>query len=67
VTVIKDTSLLWSVVAIQELTGKVTILMGRYYQVDQVFILYAILAVIYFVVNFAISQLARMLHKRWAY
>jgi len=67
VTVIKDTSLLWSVVAIQELTGKVTILMGRYYRVDQVFVLYAILALIYFVVNFAISQLSRMLHKRWAY
>jgi putative glutamine transport system permease protein len=67
VTVIKDTSLLWSVVAIQELTGKVTILMGKYYKVDQVFILYAILALVYFVINFAISQLARMLHKRWAY
>jgi putative glutamine transport system permease protein len=41
--------------------------MGKYYKVDQVFILYAILALVYFVINFAISQLARMLHKRWAY
>ena len=42
VTVIKDTSFLWSVIAIQELTGKVTILMGRYFQVGQVFTLYLI-------------------------
>lgn len=67
VTVIKDTSFLWSVVAIQEMTGKVTILMGRHYQVDQVFILYGILALIYFVINFAISHFSRMLQKRWVY
>src|SRR5699024_2016794 len=30
-TVIKDTSLLYSVIAIQDLTGKAQILMGRYY------------------------------------
>jgi putative glutamine transport system permease protein len=63
VTVIKDTCFLWSVVALQELTGKVTILMGRYYQVNQVFMLYGILAMVYFVVNFSISYTARRLKK----
>lgn len=67
VTVIKDTSFLWSVVAIQELTGKVTILMGRHYKVDQVFILYGILAMIYFVINFAVSHLSRRLQNKWVY
>ena len=67
VTVIKDTSFLWSVVAIQELTGKVTILMGRYYKVDQVFILYGILALVYFAINFAISHFSRRLQHKWSY
>lgn len=66
-TVIKDTSLLWSVVAIPELTGKASILMGRYYQIAQVFVLYALLALIYFVVNFAISQFSRYLSRNWTY
>ena len=63
VTVIKDTSFLWSVIAIQELTGKVTILMGRYFQVGQVFTLYLILALIYFVVNYTLSLLSRRLQQ----
>ncbi len=67
VTVIKDTSFLWSVVAIQELTGKVTILMGRYYKVGQVFLLYGILASIYFIINFAISHFSRRLQRKWTY
>lgn len=36
VTVIKDTSLLYSVIAIQELFGKSQILMGKYFQAEQV-------------------------------
>lgn len=67
VTVIKDTSFLWSVIAIQELTGKVTILMGRYYQVTQVFTLYLILALIYFVINYLISHFSRRLQERLSY
>ena len=39
VTVIKDTSLLYSVIAIQELFGKSQILMGRYFEPSQVFTL----------------------------
>jgi hypothetical protein len=41
----KGTGYLWSVVAIQRLTGCATILMGNYYRIDHVFILYGILAV----------------------
>ena len=67
VTVIKDTSFLWSVIAIQELTGKVTILMGRYYQVKQVFMLYAMLAMFYFVINFTISHYSRKLQRKWTF
>lgn len=67
VTVIKDTCFLWSVVAIQEFTGQVTILMGRYYRVDQIFMLYGVLALVYFAINYAISAFSRWLHKKWAY
>ncbi|MCR3922822.1 MAG: amino acid ABC transporter permease [Firmicutes bacterium] len=67
VTVIKDTSFLWSVIAIQELTGKTTILMGRYYKVGQVFLLYALLALTYFVINFTISHYSRRLEKKWTF
>ena len=63
VTVIKDTSFLWSVLALQELLGKANILMGRYTATSQVFVLYGFLALIYFVVNFTISQIARKLAK----
>lgn len=66
VTVIKDTSFLWSVLALQELLGKANILMGRYTATSQVFALYGIVAIIYFIVNFTISQYARRLSKKWA-
>ncbi len=65
VTVIKDTSLLYSVIAIQELFGKSQILMGRYFEASQVFTLYALVAAIYFIINFAISSFSRHLAKRW--
>lgn len=65
VTVIKDTSFLYSVIAIQELFGKSQILMGRYFEADQVFTLYALIAAIYFVINFTISTISRRLAKKW--
>jgi putative glutamine transport system permease protein len=65
VTVIKDTSLLYSVIAIQELFGKSQILMGRYFEASQVFTLYAVIAAIYFVINFTISMISRRLAKKW--
>lgn len=64
-TVIKDTSLLYSVIAIQDLTGKAQILMGRYYGLDQVFVLYAFLAVIYFIINYLLSLFSRWLSRNW--
>lgn len=67
VTVIKDTSFLYSVLALQELLGKANILMGRYATTTQVFVLYGLLALIYFAVNFTISSFARYLEKSWAH
>ena len=65
VTVVKDTSFLYSVIALQELFGKSQILMGGYYEPSQIFTLYGILALAYFVVNFAISSYSRYLSKHW--
>lgn len=64
-TVVKDTSFLWSAVAIQEFTGRATILMGRYYRIGQVFTLYGLLALTYFIINFGISTIFRRLQGRW--
>lgn len=66
VTVIKDTSFLYSVIALQELFGKSYILMGRYAQTAQVFVIYGIVALVYFIVNFCISQFSRWLSRNWA-
>ena len=66
VTVIKDTSLLYSVIALQELFGSAQILMGRYFEAEQVFALYLLVAAIYFLINFAISSFSRELSQRWA-
>ena len=65
VTVIKDTSLLYSVIALQELFGSAQILMGRYFEAEQVFALYLLVAAIYFLINFAISSFSRKLSQRW--
>ena len=65
VTVIKDTSLLYSVIALQELFGASQILMGHYFEPEQVFSLYILIALIYFSFNLAISSLSHMLAKRW--
>ena len=66
VTVIKDTSLLYSVIALQELFGSAQILMGRYFEAEQVFALYLLVAAIYFLINLAISSFSRKLSQRWA-
>ncbi|MGC6768989.1 amino acid ABC transporter permease [Enterococcus sp. LJL128] len=65
VTVIKDTSFLYSVIALQELFGKSYILMGRYAQTSQVFAIYGLVALIYFAINFSISQFSRWLSRNW--
>lgn len=66
VTVIKDTSFLYSVIALQELFGKSYILMGRYTETGQVFTIYGIVALTYFVINYTISQFSRWLSRNWA-
>ena len=66
VTVIKDSSLLYSVIALHELFGSSQILMGRYFEPAQVFTLYLFIALIYFLINFAISSLSHHLSKSWA-
>jgi putative glutamine transport system permease protein len=66
VTVIKDTSFLYSVIALQELFGKSQILMGRYFEAEQMFTLYFIVAATYFVINFLISSFSRHLSKGWS-
>ena len=66
VTVIKDTSLLYSVIALQELFGASQILMGRNFETTAVFTLYVVIALVYFAINFAISSFSRFLAKSWA-
>ena len=65
VTVVKDTSFLYSVIALQDLFGKSQILMGKYFETSQIFTLYFIVAATYFVVNFMISSYSRHLSKKW--
>ncbi|MCU9778253.1 amino acid ABC transporter permease, partial [Enterococcus faecalis] len=63
VTVIKDTSFLYSVIALQKLIGTSYILIGRYAQTGQVFTIYGIVALISFIINFSISQFSRWLSR----
>ncbi|KXT76936.1 amino acid ABC transporter permease [Streptococcus sp. DD12] len=65
VTVIKDTSFLYSVIALQEMFGKSQILMASYFQPAQILTLYVLVAAVYFIINFAISSFSRRLAKRW--
>ena len=63
ITIVKDTSLLWSVAAIQELTGNTTILMNKYHGIFQIFTLYGLLMVTYFIINFIISHFFRYINR----
>ena len=65
VTVIKDTSFLWAV-GVEEINGKSSILMGSYATPVQVFTIYATVALIYFVVNYALSLIFRAQHAKLA-
>lgn len=63
VTVIKDSSFAMAIAA-YELMYKGTILAGKYWRPSQIITIYVVIACIYFVVNFAISLLARRLQKK---
>ncbi|NGM17367.1 amino acid ABC transporter permease [Xiamenia xianingshaonis] len=64
VTTVKDTSYLWGAMAVQELMGRGMILMNSYNSTVQIFALFAIVALVYFVVCFTLSQVVRAYQRR---
>ena len=58
ISTIKDTSFLW-IVGIEEFTGKGMILMGSFATSKQVFQLYALLALVYFIINFTLAYFVK--------
>ena len=64
VTTIKDTSYLWGAMALQELMGRGMILMNSYNSTAQIFAIFGIMALIYFIVCFTLSQIVRAYQRR---
>lgn len=64
VTTIKDTSFLWGAMALQELMGRGMILMNSYNSTAQIFAIFGIMALLYFIVCFALSQFVRAYQRR---
>jgi len=63
VTVIKDSSFAMAIGA-YELMFKGTILAGKYWRPEQIITIYLIIALIYFIINFALSLVARRIQKK---
>lgn len=64
VTTIKDTSFLWGAMAVQELMGRGMILMNSYNSTEQIFAIFGIMALLYFVVCFTLSQIVRAYQRK---
>ena len=64
VTTIKDTSFLWGAMAVQELMGRGMILMNSYNSTEQIFAIFGIMAVLYFIVCFTLSQIVRAYQRK---
>lgn len=62
-TIIKDSSFVWAV-GTEELTGKGMILIGKYSETGQLFAIFGTVALIYFILNYSLSLLARREYKR---
>ncbi|MGE1062642.1 amino acid ABC transporter permease [Megasphaera paucivorans] len=62
-TIIKDSSYVWAV-GTEELTGRGMILIGKYSATGQLFTIFACVALIYFVLNYTLSSLARWKYKQ---
>ena len=64
ITVVKDTAYVW-LIGVDELTGRAKIIMGAH--AEAVIALFFTIAVVYFIVNYVLSAMARSLERRyWA-
>lgn len=64
VTTIKDTSFLWGAMALQELMGRGMILMNNYNSTEQIFTIFGLMALLYFIVCFSLSHAVRRYQRR---
>jgi putative glutamine transport system permease protein len=65
VTVIKDSSFAMAIGA-YELMFKGTILAAKYWRPEQIITIYLVISLVYFAINFTISQIARRLQTKWS-